>query len=71
MQAGFVDSGKPTAEVKPHDFKVAAQKACETKIDEAESTYPNVEKDNLPYLCMDLSYQYTLLTKGFGKPICS
>ncbi|CAM8967931.1 unnamed protein product [Rhodiola kirilowii] len=65
-EAGFVDSSKPTAEVKPHDFKVAAQKACESKVEDAESAYPHVEKDNLPYLCMDLSYQYTLLIHGFG-----
>ncbi|CAM8910571.1 unnamed protein product [Rhodiola kirilowii] len=65
-EAGFVDSSKPTAEVKPHDFKEAARQACETKTEDAETAYPNVEKNNLPFLCMDLSYQYTLLVIGFG-----
>ncbi|KRH08463.1 hypothetical protein GLYMA_16G151400v4 [Glycine max] len=31
----------------------------------AKSTYQRVEEGNLPYLCMDLVYQYTLLV-GFG-----
>uniref|UniRef100_A0A7N0RH47 Apyrase n=1 Tax=Kalanchoe fedtschenkoi TaxID=63787 RepID=A0A7N0RH47_KALFE len=65
-EAGFVDSSKPTVEVKPHDFLEAARQACETKIEDAETAYPHVDKDNLPFLCMDLSYQYTLLINGFG-----
>lgn len=44
-------------------------RACGTKIEEGKSKYPNVEDGNLPFLCMDLVYQYTLLVDGFGlKP---
>ena len=49
------------------DFEKAAKKACSMKIEEGKSKFPRVEEDNLPYLCMDLVYQYTLLVDGFGK----
>lgn len=49
------------------DFEDAAKRACETKLEDAKSTYPHVEAANLPYLCMDLVYQFTLLIDGFGK----
>lgn len=48
------------------DFLDAAVRACATKLTDAKSAYPHVEADNLPYICMDLMYQYTLLTDGFG-----
>ena len=52
------------------DFKNAAKQACQTKLEDAKSTYPFVDDGNLPYLCMDLVYQYTLLVDGFGM-FCS
>lgn len=55
------------AKVRPMDFEDAAKRACETSLEQAKSTYPRVEADNLPYLCMDLVYQFTLLVDGFGK----
>lgn len=66
-QAGFVDSKLPTATVRPVNFKEAAKRACEKNIEDAKSTYKHVDEGNLPYLCMDLVYQYTLLVDGFGK----
>ena len=56
------------AKVRPVDFEEAAKQACETKLEDAHSTYSRVkDQDNLPYLCMDLVYQFTLLIDGFGK----
>lgn len=49
------------------DFKHAAKRACETKLQDAKSAYPHVEEGNLPFICMDLVYQYTLLVDGFGR----
>lgn len=66
IQAGFIDPKLAVAKVKPVDFEDAAKRACETSLDQAKTTYPRVEADNLPYLCMDLVYQYTLLVDGFG-----
>ncbi|KAJ7976350.1 Apyrase [Quillaja saponaria] len=65
-EAGFVDSHSPVAKVRPVDFEDAAKRACETKLEDAKSTYPHVDDGNLPFLCMDLVYQYTLLVDGFG-----
>ncbi|KAK4272286.1 hypothetical protein QN277_020867 [Acacia crassicarpa] len=65
-EAGFVDSESPTANVRPVNFKKAATRACGAKLQDAKSTYKHVEEGNLPFLCMDLVYQYTLLVDGFG-----
>lgn len=66
-QVGFVDPNVAVAKVRPIDFESAARRACDTRLDDAKATFPSVEPDNLPYLCMDLVYQYTLLVDGFGK----
>ncbi|KAL7106221.1 hypothetical protein ACP275_07G098500 [Erythranthe tilingii] len=65
-EAGFVDPSLPVAKVHPADFEDAAKRACETRLEDGKSLYPRVEADNLPYLCMDLTYQFTLLVDGFG-----
>ncbi|CAI0448985.1 unnamed protein product [Linum tenue] len=65
-EAGFINPKIPVAKVRPSDFEEAAKRACESKLDTAKATYPGVEEGNLPYLCMDLVYQYTLLVDGFG-----
>ncbi|KAL6010316.1 putative apyrase 1 [Asimina triloba] len=65
-EAGFIDSKQSVAKVKPSDFGDAAKQACESSLEDAKGTYPNVEEGNLPYICMDLVYQYTLLVDGFG-----
>ncbi|XP_077235930.1 putative apyrase 1 [Tasmannia lanceolata] len=65
-EAGFVDPNKPFAKVKPVDFKDAAKRVCELNLKNAKAAFPQVEEDTLPYLCMDLVYQYTLLIDGFA-----
>ncbi|KAL1211570.1 Apyrase 1 [Cardamine amara subsp. amara] len=65
-EAGFVDPKQPVAEVRPIDFEKAASKACNMRMEEGKSKFPRVEEDNLPYLCLDLVYQYALLVDGFG-----
>lgn len=65
-EAGFIDPKLSVAKVRPVDFEDAAKRACETSLEQAKSTYPRVEADNLPYLCMDLVYQFTLLVDGFA-----
>ncbi|CAN8260497.1 unnamed protein product [Cochlearia groenlandica] len=68
-EAGFVNPKQTVATVRPLDFEKAAKKACNMKMEEGNSKFPRVEEDNLPYLCLDLVYQYTLLVDGFGiKP---
>ncbi|ERN05402.1 probable apyrase 1 [Amborella trichopoda] len=65
-EAGFVDPKQPVAKVKPADFEDAAKRACQSSLDEAKKTFSRAEEGNLPYLCMDLVYQYALLIDGFA-----
>ncbi|KAF9601683.1 hypothetical protein IFM89_021813 [Coptis chinensis] len=65
-EAGFINQKLPVAAVRPVDFKDAAKLACTVKLEDAKSVYPGVEDGNLPYICMDLVYQFTLLVDGFG-----
>lgn len=62
-----MDPKNPVAKVSAAEFEEAAKRACQTKLEDAKSIYPRVEDGNLPFLCMDLIYQYTLLVDGFGK----
>ncbi|XP_058078764.1 apyrase 2-like isoform X2 [Magnolia sinica] len=65
-EVGFIDRKQPTAKAKPADFRNAAKHACKVSFQNAKATYPLAEEGDLPYLCMDLVYQYTLLKDGFG-----
>ncbi|MFS7915503.1 putative apyrase [Helianthus anomalus] len=64
---GFIDESQRVVEARPLDFQVVALGACLTTLEDAKSKYPKVAPNDLPYLCMDLVYQYTLLVDGFGK----
>ncbi|CAL4994842.1 unnamed protein product [Urochloa decumbens] len=63
---GFIDSKSPNAEAPPAAFMDSAEKACELDVKEAKVAYPNIADVDVPYLCMDLTYTYTLLVDGFG-----
>ncbi|KAL3351380.1 hypothetical protein AABB24_019793 [Solanum stoloniferum] len=65
-EAGIINPSLAVAKVRPTDYESAANRACATGLEGAKSEFPHVETDNLPYLCMDLVYQYTLLVDGFG-----
>ena len=65
-QAGFVNPNAATAKVKPSDFEENARRVCKLNVKDAKATYPDVSEENIPYLCIDLVYQYTLLVDGFG-----
>ncbi|KAL0369988.1 UNVERIFIED_CONTAM: Apyrase 2 [Sesamum radiatum] len=65
-EAGFIDPSLAVAKVHPADFEDAAKRACQTSLEDGSSAFPHVEPENLPYLCMDLVYQFTLLVDGFG-----
>ncbi|KAF8680780.1 hypothetical protein HU200_045626 [Digitaria exilis] len=65
-EAGFVNPKADVAKVRPSEFEQAAKRACKLSVKDAEAAYPGVQKDNIPYICLDLVYQYTLLVDGFG-----
>uniref|UniRef100_A0A453DT43 Apyrase n=2 Tax=Triticinae TaxID=1648030 RepID=A0A453DT43_AEGTS len=63
-QIGWVDMGAPSAKSSPAAFRAAAEKLCPLSVREAKATYPGLL--DVPYACMDLVYEYTLLVDGFG-----
>ncbi|KAL6906024.1 hypothetical protein ACP4OV_003625 [Aristida adscensionis] len=65
-QVGIIDRKFPSAVSTPAAFRIAAKKVCQLSVTEAKSAYPTVDDTEVPYLCMDLTYQYTLLVDGFG-----
>ncbi|CAL5027368.1 unnamed protein product [Urochloa decumbens] len=68
-EVGIVDSNAPSGKATPAAFGAYAENACKLSIEEAKIAFPDVHDADLPYICMDLAYQYTLLVDGFGvKP---
>ncbi|POO00337.1 Nucleoside phosphatase [Trema orientale] len=65
-QVGFVNASDHIAKAYPSDFEAAAKLACQTKFEDAASVFPGVDESDLPYICLDLVYQYSLLVDGFG-----
>ncbi|OEL33401.1 putative apyrase 3 [Dichanthelium oligosanthes] len=65
-KVGIIDEKLPSAKSTPSAFRVVAKKACQMSVKEAKAAYPNVLDIHVPYLCLDLTYQYTLLVDGFG-----
>nr|XP_009788037.1 PREDICTED: apyrase-like [Nicotiana sylvestris] len=65
-QVGIVDSKFPSAIAKPIQYLNAGKVACKTKAADIKSIFPNTQDRNIPYLCIDLVYDYTLLVDGFG-----
>ncbi|KAL6851444.1 hypothetical protein ACP4OV_020377 [Aristida adscensionis] len=63
---GIIGSEVPSGKATPFAFGAAAEKACRLSIDEAKVAYPTMRITDVPYICMDLVYQYTLLVDGFG-----
>ncbi|KAF8730772.1 hypothetical protein HU200_016635 [Digitaria exilis] len=66
LKVGFIDSEAPSAKAAPAAFRNAARKACRLGVKKAKVAFPKVEDASLPYLCLDLTYTYTLLVDGFG-----
>ncbi|RDX67306.1 Apyrase 2, partial [Mucuna pruriens] len=65
-EAGFVDPNAANAKVRPVDFEDAAKVACNTELKDLKSVFPRVNDADVPFICLDLVYQYTLLVDGFG-----
>lgn len=69
-QLGVIsDPSVPSARVTPKHFADAAEKVCSTPLSEMANVYPLVEPKDLGYVCLDITYQYTLMTVGLDiKP---
>lgn len=68
IQVGIVNRSNPSTNLRLLEYEKVAKEACGvTSFEEAHSLYPDVPLFDLPYLCMDLVYVYTVLVDGFGK----
>jgi len=66
VEAGIVkDADAAEAVVTPSAFEEAAKKICSLSIAELGDEYPNVPAETRKFLCMDLTYQRSLLVNGF------
>ncbi|XP_009615583.1 apyrase-like [Nicotiana tomentosiformis] len=63
---GIIDPKKPSGRAKPIQYLNAAKLACKTSVKDIKSVFPNIGERNVPYICMDLVYEYALLVNGFG-----
>ncbi|CAO2042345.1 unnamed protein product [Urochloa humidicola] len=65
-EVGIIDSNAPSGKATPATFGAYAEKACRLSVEEAKIAFPNVHEVDVPYICMDLAFLYTLLVDGFG-----
>ncbi|KAG0519881.1 hypothetical protein BDA96_08G024700, partial [Sorghum bicolor] len=65
-RVGIIDGKLPSARSTPSAFRVVAKRVCQMSVKEVKVAYPMVEDISVPYLCLDLTYLYTVLVDGFG-----
>ncbi|PHT33015.1 Apyrase [Capsicum baccatum] len=65
-QVGIVDTKFPSAKAKPIQYLNAAIVACQTNVADIKTVFPKTQDRNVPYLCVDLIYEFSLLVDGFG-----
>ncbi|KAL0363779.1 UNVERIFIED_CONTAM: putative apyrase 1 [Sesamum calycinum] len=65
-ETGIIEPNAPGATVRPIKYLKAAKRACTANVDNINSTFPLVGKRDVPFLCLDLVYEYMLLVDGFG-----
>ncbi|KAK6118545.1 hypothetical protein DH2020_047715 [Rehmannia glutinosa] len=66
VESGIIEANATSANVRPIAYRNAAKRACQATIDNIRSTFPHIDERDVPFLCMDLVYQFTLLVDGFG-----
>ncbi|KAI5667333.1 hypothetical protein M9H77_17186 [Catharanthus roseus] len=66
-EVGIIPQGATSAVVTPADFLRVAETACATKYKNIKSKFPNIEEKDIPFVCLDLIFEYTMLVNGLGK----
>lgn len=66
LQAGIVEADANSVIERPRVYLKAAKKACRANVDNIKSLFPLIYDSDVPFLCMDLVYEYTLLVEAFG-----
>ncbi|KAL7120031.1 hypothetical protein ACP275_02G098400 [Erythranthe tilingii] len=65
-ETGLVEADAPSGRIRPIDYKNAAKRACSATVDNIKSIFPLIDERDVPFLCLDLIYEYTMLVNGFG-----
>jgi apyrase len=69
LASGIIsDKDAKQATVTPGDFISTASKACALPAAEVERNFPAASQEDASFLCLDLSFQGTLLTEGMKIP---
>ncbi|KAJ4771967.1 Ectonucleoside triphosphate diphosphohydrolase 5 [Rhynchospora pubera] len=64
---GITTHSKPSTDLRLLEYEKFAKVACgASTFEDAHNLFPSVPLFDLPYLCMDLVYVYTVLVDGFG-----
>eukprot|EP00041_Stephanoeca_diplocostata_P034656 m.1193700 g.1193700 ORF g.1193700 m.1193700 type:complete len:440 (-) comp24557_c0_seq47:4807-6126(-) len=66
VDAGFVQPGAQQGTISPSQFQDAAERVCGSTPEQITSSFPNVNSNNVPFICMDLCFISSLLVDGFG-----
>lgn len=65
IDAGIIADGDAAqATTTPRAFEAAAERACKAPLSDVSVAFPSVRRDGESFLCLDLSFQYVLLTTG-------
>ncbi|CAA3020285.1 apyrase-like [Olea europaea subsp. europaea] len=64
LDSGILKQNATGGRILVNAYKDTAKTACSTKFMDVKSKFPDVQEENIPYLCMDLVYIYTLLVDG-------
>ncbi|KAH0634447.1 hypothetical protein KY290_037858 [Solanum tuberosum] len=64
-EVNIVDPKASSGKAKPIQYLNAAKIACKLKAEEVKYVFPNVDSKDLPFLSMDMIYQFSLLVDGF------
>lgn len=65
-EVGLISTNLSNGKASLKELGKVAQMACTITYKDAEKKYPKIWTESLPYVCMDLVYQYSLLVDGFG-----
>ncbi|XP_017405963.1 nucleoside-triphosphatase-like [Vigna angularis] len=58
---GIVDKKSPNAIVRPVDLENLVKGACGKTFEDAKSSYTLLSEERVPFVCMDITYMYTVL----------
>ena len=69
VDAGVIPASVTSkATIKPVAFLRAAEIACGLDVDQMTTKFPEMAAETAPYLCLDLTLQFALLTRGMKIP---